>query len=122
MPSTARFYELLADEGGLTFLKSADNLPYDFGGQDWLIYLKENLSSFTITHSMGPSHVGLRENEEADYLANSVAIELITDHYALTFSEIFTLRIIAVNKLWVITTGTSERNLELLLLLKATDK
>ncbi|GIX85297.1 hypothetical protein CEXT_378011 [Caerostris extrusa] len=71
---------------------------------------------------MGPSHVRLRGNAEADSLANSVAIELMTDHHALTFSEIFTLRKIAANKQWAITTGNSERNLELLLLLKATDK
>ncbi|GIX66567.1 hypothetical protein CDAR_573261 [Caerostris darwini] len=49
---------------------------------------------------MGPSHVGLKGNEEAENLANSIAIELMTDHHALTLSEIFTLRKIAANKLW----------------------
>ncbi|GIX93513.1 hypothetical protein CEXT_240671 [Caerostris extrusa] len=65
------------------------------------------------------SQAVLRGNEEADSLEKSATLELMIDHHALTFSEIFTLRKIAANKLWA---DTSERNLELLLLLKATDK
>ncbi|GIY23735.1 hypothetical protein CEXT_206611 [Caerostris extrusa] len=41
-------------------------------------------------------------NEEADSLANYAVLQLMTDHHALTFSEIFTLRKIAANKLWAI--------------------
>ncbi|GIX67399.1 RNase H domain-containing protein [Caerostris extrusa] len=49
-----------------------------------------------------PSHVGLRSNAEADSLAKSAPLEQMTDHHALSFIEIFTVRKIAANKLWAI--------------------